>query len=178
MTFPNIPYPKGTPLYPCHTAVRSYYENVVKDYNLEKYIHLEHNVVSAQFANEKWTVEFDHRGEKKVSEYDKLIVANGHYKFPYYPTWDGQEEWLRSGEREIEHSLWYRGPEKYAGRVVIVIGYGGSRLDIAGQTTKFATEVSSKKQSLSQFFLKRLISSAFSRSITPIIHAPPTPFST
>lgn len=141
MAFPNIPYPPGTALYPSHDAIRSYYESTVKSHDLDKYIHLEHNVLGAEYAKNKWNVEIQHGGERKTNHYDKLIVASGKYKYPYSPTWTGSEDWLKSGDREIVHSLWYRGPEKYAGRVVIVIGFGGSGLDIANQTSKFASEV-------------------------------------
>lgn len=175
VAFPNIPYPPGTALYPSHDAIRSYYESTVKSHDLDKYIHLEHNVLGAEYAKNKWNVEIQHGGERKTNHYDKLIVASGKYKYPYSPTWTGSEDWLKSGDREIVHSLWYRGPEKYAGRVVIVIGFGGSGLDIANQTSKFASEVSS--HFANNFLWTANLSFPPYRFITPTIHAPKTPSS-
>lgn len=141
MTFPGIPFPPNTPLFPPHTYLRVYHEDTVKEQNLEKYIHLSTTVLSAEWTGTQVSVRLEHEGKTEVKNYDHLVVANGHYKYPYSPTWEGQDDWVQSGDRVIEHSLWYRGPEKYKGRVVVVLGYSGSGLDVATQTVETAETV-------------------------------------
>lgn len=143
MSFPSLPFPEGTPLFPSHTHIHAYHEAVVNESNLASYIQLSTTVVSAEWKKSRWSVELERAGKTLVKTYDHLVVANDHYKFPTSPTWDGQEEWTKGGDRVIEHSLWYRGPEKYEGRDVVVIGYSGSGLDVAAQTVGVASNVRS-----------------------------------
>jgi len=56
-----------------------------------------------------------------------LIVASGMTRHPFRPIWQGQEDF---GGRVI-HSSAYRSASPYAGRRVLVVGFGNSGGDIA-----------------------------------------------
>ncbi|KAH9177689.1 hypothetical protein EDB89DRAFT_2226105 [Lactarius sanguifluus] len=58
---------------------------------------------------------------------DHLNVATGHY--PYEPEFQGQQ--VSTPSRKILHSIFYREPEVYRGRNILVVGGGGSGKDIA-----------------------------------------------
>jgi cation diffusion facilitator CzcD-associated flavoprotein CzcO len=46
------------------------------------------------------------------------------------------------------HSVWYRKPDRYANRTVIVVGSGASGRDAASQITGYARKVSLSPHSL------------------------------
>ncbi|GAA6019763.1 hypothetical protein JCM10207_009255 [Rhodosporidiobolus poonsookiae] len=156
MAFTALPFPPLTPLFPCHTHIRSYLSSVVARAGLGPYLQLNTGVERAAWEGGRWVVDLSlSRGgeggerERETREYDHLVVATGRYHQPHIPTFPGQDAWLSStaaaeegaGERpqhEIVHSLWYRGPERYAGRVVVVVGFGASGWDVAQQVVGVA----------------------------------------
>ena len=77
--------------------------------------------------------------------FDHLVVTTGHNHNPKHPSWatdDGANEWLRKGEdHNIVHSIYFREPEEHAGKVVLVVGAGGSGRDIAAQCSGHAKKV-------------------------------------
>ncbi|OBZ71629.1 Electron transfer flavoprotein subunit beta [Grifola frondosa] len=149
MTYPNFTYPPNTPLFPSHEYVEQYHVDYASYHGLNTYIRLNHTVTSARWRGDnvsgQWDVEVEaehasplaHKTVLKRS-FDHLIVANGHNHYPYIPTWNGTEEWLANTlpgkpKREILHSIYYRGPEKYAGLNVVIVGAGASARDAALQ---------------------------------------------
>ena len=94
----------------------------------------------------QWEVEFartDRQQDTERAFFDHLIVANGHNHYPRRPHWDGQEDWLASTpagspKREILHSIFYREPERYANRTVVIVGGGASGRDAALQVGPLA----------------------------------------
>jgi cation diffusion facilitator CzcD-associated flavoprotein CzcO len=147
MTFPGIPFPPATPLFPAHDHYLKYLTDVVTSKKLDSYFHVNHDVTAAEYnhALSKWDVQItDSEGRQQSRQYDHLIIANGHFKYPRVPDWKGVDEWKAAappGQREVVHSLWYRGPEPFAGRTVVVVGFGGSGWDIAKAALTTATEV-------------------------------------
>ncbi|GAA6035456.1 hypothetical protein JCM8097_000263 [Rhodosporidiobolus ruineniae] len=167
MTFSGYPFPPATALFPSHTHIRSYLSSVVERAQLQPYLHFGVSVEHAAYEDRRWVVKVARsavsgkeeatggtRGELEVREYDHLIVATGRYHHPNLVHYAGEEDWLATtsssssaGEdlsrpgREIVHSLWYRGPEKYEGRTVVVVGFGASGWDIASQIQPVADEV-------------------------------------
>jgi cation diffusion facilitator CzcD-associated flavoprotein CzcO len=153
MTYPGLPFPPGTPLYPSHEHVQAYHRRYAARHNLLSYIKLHHGVLAASWQgtskNGFWNVTIsDNRNETLYQKVDHLIVASGNHHIPRIPRWPGQEEWLECGQRvgrgrDIVHSVYYRNPEEYKNRTLLVIGSGSSGCDIAAQSTKFTNSVSS-----------------------------------
>lgn len=149
VTFPNFPFPPDTALFPPHDRVLQYHKDSVTHFSLASYIHLSHSIESAEYTteDEEWTVELSVKGERRTRKYDHVISAVGRYHTPSIPVWQGQDEWIagaEAGEREVLHSLWYRGAEKYSRRTVVVVGFGASGWDLAAQCVPVAKEVSAE----------------------------------
>ncbi|KAI0761998.1 FAD/NAD-P-binding domain-containing protein [Trametes elegans] len=156
MTYPNFTYPPLTPLFPSHEYVQQYHADYAKSHGLLQHVRLFHKVAAANWDGDgesgKWNLEVHHlnpdapRGEPlRVFErsFDHLIVANGHNHYPNIPQWDGTEGWLANTsagtpKREIIHSIYYRHPERYTGRTVVIVGAGASGRDAALQVGKVA----------------------------------------
>lgn len=90
--------------------------------------------------NNRWKVTSIDKptNELIVTEYDAVMVCNGHYNDPYMPTLAGQEKF----KGQISHSHTYRKPEPFAGKRVLCIGAGPSGLDLALQISGVAEYVS------------------------------------
>ncbi|KAH9922911.1 FAD/NAD(P)-binding domain-containing protein [Fomitopsis serialis] len=105
MTYPHVPFPPGTELYPGWDAVRQYHADFATQFDLWPHISLNHTVVSAQWHGHDdfgdWHVEVhsppvDGDTEDVVLKrtFDHLVVANGHNHYPHIPEWNGTDDWL------------------------------------------------------------------------------------
>lgn len=162
MTYPNFTFPPNTSLFPGHEAVEKYLGHYADHFGLWEYIRVNHTVFSADWKGDGeqglWEVEVHRHGNGKKRRhevqrwtFDHLIVANGHYHYPYIPQWNGTEEWLAStspGEpkREIVHSIYYREPDRYATRRVVIVGGGASARDVVLHVGPIARKVSFLRQ--------------------------------
>lgn len=145
MTYPGFTYPPGTPLFPSHEYVWQYHVDFAEHYNLTQFIHLNHTVLAAGWSGNsthgQWKLEVtrtDRSDEVERRSFDHLVVANGHNHYPRIPHWDGENEWLTNSpsgapKRELLHSIFYREPERYINRTVVVVGGGASGRDAALQ---------------------------------------------
>ncbi|KAH7885815.1 hypothetical protein F5I97DRAFT_1927686 [Phlebopus sp. FC_14] len=151
MTYPQFPFPPGTPLYPSHEYVEQYHQDYASHCNLSSYIKLNHTVLTTSWVGTPtkghWEVVVqDHNDHEMRKSFDHLVVASGHNHYPSIPVFPGQEEWLKSSpvggfKREILHSVWYREPQRYANRSVVVVGSGASGQDAVSQLASVARKV-------------------------------------
>jgi hypothetical protein len=155
VTYPNFTFPPGTPLYPGHSHIHAYHASFVSHFKLAWHIYLNHTVLSTTWAGNAshgyWDVESQQNVDGSETlfhkRFDHVIVANGHNHYPYSPTWEGVEGWLENTppgypKREISHSIYYREPDKYRGRTVVVVGGSASGRDCASKILPSARKVS------------------------------------
>lgn len=155
MTYPGFTFPPGTPLFPTHDFVQQYHADFAEKYNLTDYIHLNHTILAAGWNGTHegggWVLDIGRTdvppafGQTSLrSDVDHLIIANGHNHYPRIPHWPGEQEWLSSTpagapKREILHSIFYREPERYTNRTVVIVGGGASGRDAALQVGPLTT---------------------------------------
>ena len=148
MTLPHFPFPLNTVLFPNHTVAFQYHQSITSHWNLSPYIRLRHEVLAADWHGDNvsghWQLAtLDHAQNRTVhARFDHLLVANGHNHYPYEPKFQGKQEWVASApDRQILHSIFYREPEAFRGRNILVVGGGSSGRDIAQQVVGFANSV-------------------------------------
>ncbi|KAG6374674.1 hypothetical protein JVT61DRAFT_4043 [Boletus reticuloceps] len=152
MTYPDFPFPPGTPMFSSHEYVLEYHRDFALQYNLLPYILFNHIVLSASWVGTseegRWDIVVDNgNGRKTRRSFDHLVVASGHNHYPHILTFPGQDAWLRrrngahGRRREILHSIFYRDPERYANQTVVVVGAGASGQDAASQVALYARKV-------------------------------------
>ncbi|KAL8276626.1 hypothetical protein RQP46_010975 [Phenoliferia psychrophenolica] len=110
VTFPNIPFAPNTPLYPLHQHIETYHREVVATRNLAKHLQLSSEVASAEWnpRTQVWDLVIRAGDISRREEAEYFIIANGHYRYPAVPAWEGTDEWLAAehpGSRELKHSL-------------------------------------------------------------------------
>lgn len=137
MGFKDLDWPKDSQLFPTHGTVLKYIDDYGKD--VQHLVHYRTQVVNAEptscAPNSSWRVKLRKldSGEEHESEFDALIVANGHFIVPFVPDIASIREWNAKHPGGLSHSKYYRKPENYRGQKVIVVGNSASGADISAQ---------------------------------------------
>ena len=120
--FSDFPMPSHYPDFPTRAQCQAYLEAAVDHYGLRTDIRLDERVEKIERVDELWTVTLA-SGERRG--YRALVVANGHHNTPRYPEIAGKFD------GETIHSRDYRRREPFAGKRVMVVGYGNSGAQLA-----------------------------------------------
>lgn len=131
MSFAALPFPPSTPVYPHRKVVEDYLDSFPTHFHLSSNIRLDTAVenVERDESNSFWRVRVSGpRYEDEWLRFDKVVVANGHYRFPRFPDVPGLDEWLAVGK--VTHAAWYRRPTNH-GSTILVVGAGPSGRDIS-----------------------------------------------
>ena len=148
MAFPDFPFEENdqaTSSFLHHSEVRQYLEDYSAHFNLERFIQFETVVDKVEPLEEKednclkWNVQTTclQSKESKVSQFDSVLVCNGHYSVPLFPKIKEIERF--NGSRDHSHN--YRTPEPFESKVVAVLGAASSGLDISLEISKVARQV-------------------------------------
>ncbi|KAK3995078.1 hypothetical protein QBC44DRAFT_321138 [Cladorrhinum sp. PSN332] len=86
-------------------------------------------------GKDQWDVDVKslERGEITSSTYDAVVVASGHYSVISIPDIKGISRFHKAHPGTITHSKYYRVPEPFTNKRVVVVGNAASGLDIAAQ---------------------------------------------
>ena len=137
MGFSDLNWPHNTQLFPKHEDVLDYIERYADD--VRHLVQFETQVLDVRLNTAaRWAVTTEpvSRSNSCKTEghaFDAVVVANGHFNVPYIPSVPGIKAWNKTYPGAISHSKFYRKPEHYADRKVIVVGNSASGIDIGGQ---------------------------------------------
>lgn len=134
MGYSDAFWPEDAQLFPRHETVQKYLEDYGRD--MLPMIRFTTQVQDVRLnSNNTWSVTIRDLRTQQTSTltYDAVIVATGHYNTPYIPSISGLSKWDALLPGTISHSKYYRVPEAYSGKKIIVIGNGPSGLDISSQ---------------------------------------------
>ncbi|MGH3728424.1 MAG: NAD(P)-binding domain-containing protein [Micromonosporaceae bacterium] len=148
MAYASYPMPAELPDFPNHFQIAQYFDDFVDHFGLRETITFRTEVVSvapasgtngaaanADSAAGAWDVTTRHRdtGEVATNRYSAVLIANGHHWNPRWPepAFPGADTF--TGEQV--HAHYYKTPESYAGKRVLVLGIGNSACDIAVETS-------------------------------------------
>lgn len=135
MEYAAYPMPKHYPDFPSHFQIIRYFEDYVDHFGLRETITFRTEVTRVEPADGGWDVTVRSRdsGETKTRRYAAVLVANGHHWDPRLPepVFPGADSF--TGEQI--HSHYYKVPDPYAGKRVLVLGIGNSAADIAVETS-------------------------------------------
>lgn len=124
-----------------HAKMLRYLNEYADHFDLRPHIKLETRVVAVD-VNDEGTeclvhvkrAASEHAAEEK---FDAVLVCSGHLSNPVTPEFKGREVF----EGELGHSHFYRKPEAYRDKKVVLIGQGSSAIDIAADLVGHAKEV-------------------------------------
>ncbi|MET1414726.1 FAD-dependent oxidoreductase [Roseibium sp. HPY-6] len=127
--FSDLPYPKGTPLFPHNGAVRAYFENYAREYGLLDLVQFRTRLIKLARKDGTWALLLKRDGEQFERRFERVVVATGRFNKPVIPVIPGHETF--SGDLGIIHSFNYKDPFAYQNRNVVVLGGAISSLEIA-----------------------------------------------
>ncbi|KAL8639705.1 MAG: hypothetical protein Q9228_003289 [Teloschistes exilis] len=86
-------------------------------------------------GQDRWLVFTKDLINNKASEryYDAVAIASGHHYVPILPDISGIRLWNKAYPNLISHSKYYRTPDMFKNKKVVVVGNSASGLDIATQ---------------------------------------------
>jgi cation diffusion facilitator CzcD-associated flavoprotein CzcO len=129
---PGLAMPKAYGRYPSRAQVVEYLEAYAAKFALEPVFDAPVHAVRRE--GRSWRAE---SGENSHGA-PIVVIATGWADYPYAPTWPGIEEF----GGPILHSSAYRNPAPFAGKRVLVVGYGNSGSEIALDLAEAGTDVS------------------------------------
>lgn len=127
MEFPGFPL-KHEKSYLPGEEIHKYFVDYANYYDLTKHIKFHHKVCNVKPNSNGWEVTVTNllTNVESTSNFDAVMVCNGHYSQPHIPHIPGLECFLG----DIIHSYHYRVPEPFRDKSVLVIGGGASGVDI------------------------------------------------
>ncbi|KAK7398374.1 monooxygenase [Neonectria punicea] len=145
MCYSDTEFPQGSPLFPKHSAVLQYFKEYAEE--LTPYISYRMQVLNvekpASQPNGPWQVELlDLRANKTTkTEFDAVVVASGHYNDPFIPHITGLVEFDKAYPGALSHSKFYRRPNDYRDKKVIVVGNSASGVDADTPWAEYVPEI-------------------------------------
>ncbi|MEO8810929.1 MAG: NAD(P)/FAD-dependent oxidoreductase [Rhodanobacter sp.] len=118
---PGLPMPRSYPRYPSRVQVVAYLESYAERFNLHPVF--DSKVERVRREGSLWHVDAA-TGRRSARA---VVIATGWADFPHAPCWPGQDDY----RGQIVHSSVYRNPAPFAGKRVLVVGFGNSGGEIA-----------------------------------------------
>ena len=118
---PGLPIPKACGRYPSRAQVVEYLEAYAAKFNLKPIFNAP--VRAVRRDGRTWRVEADANSRSAPI----IVIATGWADYPYTPAWPGMETF----KGVILHSSFYRNPQSFADKRVLVVGFGNSGGEIA-----------------------------------------------
>ena len=134
MKFSDSPSLEDHQLFPSRETVTQYLEDYGED--VRYLVSFQTQVTSIhQTRPGAHQVRFKSLQDGTVYEksYDAVVVASGHYTVPSVPNIKGIKEWDQVNPGVISHTKFYRRPEPFTDKKVLVVGNAASGTDIASQ---------------------------------------------
>ncbi|KAI0461625.1 hypothetical protein LJB42_004696 [Komagataella kurtzmanii] len=147
MPYNNYPFPEVSDTLPPRQDVLEYLLNYAKGLNPSVIIRLNTVVTHLEKVGTHWRISYRQSSQaEREDTYQYIIIASGHYNFPYVPTVPGLDEWVKVDADSISHSMYYINNEKFRGKKVLVIGNAISGVDISLQLTEVTWPVYRSKR--------------------------------
>jgi cation diffusion facilitator CzcD-associated flavoprotein CzcO len=146
MEYAAYPMPEDLPDYPSHWQIAQYFDDFVDHFGLRERIRFRTEVVKVEpvalSAGPAYDVTVRARNEHgdpcepETRRYAHVVVANGHHWDPRWPepSFPGAEDFPGT---QI-HAHYYKTPDLFEGRRVLVLGIGNSATDIAVEASRVA----------------------------------------
>lgn len=130
MEYSDYPMPKTYPVFPHHTQIAEYFNHYVDHFGFREHIRFNCPVTQAEpLEGGGWEITLQDGAQHR---YRALMVANGHHWNPRWP----EPPFPGHFNGDVIHSHFYRVPDPYIDKQVLVLGFGNSAMDIASETSR------------------------------------------
>lgn len=133
MQYSDYPMPDHYPNFPHHSQIAEYFNNYVEHFGVKPYIRFKTKVTTAEpLEGGGWEITLH---DSSTHRYRALLVANGHHWDPRWP----EPAFAGHFNGSTIHSHYYKTPDDYVDKQVLVVGFGNSAMDIAVEVSRVAT---------------------------------------
>jgi dimethylaniline monooxygenase (N-oxide forming) len=130
MQYSDYPMPDSYPIFPHHTQIAEYFDNYVEQFGVREHIRFHTTITHARpLEGGGWEITLQ---DGSTHRYRALLVANGHHWDPRWP----EPAFPGSFNGTAIHSHFYKVPDDYVDKRVLVLGFGNSAMDIATETSR------------------------------------------
>ncbi|KAK3846159.1 MAG: flavin monooxygenase-like protein [Linnemannia gamsii] len=152
MTYSDFAIPLDWPTYLPNQKVAFYFEKYAEHFDLKRHIRFSTKVVEVKELHDeqkRWSVLFHpihpihpatanssadttHTPEIQEEIFDYVMMCSGHHwkpRYPSFPGMNGSDPEAYTGEQL--HSHFYRQPDAFRDKTVVVVGLGNSAVDLA-----------------------------------------------
>ncbi|KAF1991202.1 FAD/NAD(P)-binding domain-containing protein [Aulographum hederae CBS 113979] len=142
MRFSDHCFSDDTQLFPKHATVQDYLEryadpirHLVQFRKQVSSVRLHQADSLTDHSKDEWKINLTDldSNEESTQIFDAVIVASGHFITPFIPDIPGIREWESQHPGSITHSKFYRIPDPYSDKKVVVVGNFASGLDVSNQ---------------------------------------------
>ncbi|TVY45934.1 Flavin-containing monooxygenase [Lachnellula occidentalis] len=152
----DYPWPEGNEQFVNVRVCGEYIQSYSREFGIEQVTKYDTRVENIEKRGGKWNVESStliHEGPNKgvitsdsdvgtsLFEFDRVVVANGHYHASKVPDTPGLKEWKYTWPDKVQHSKSYRTPDGFKDQNVLLIGAGVSSTDIARELSQVAKKI-------------------------------------
>ncbi|CAG8212709.1 unnamed protein product [Penicillium salamii] len=138
--FTDFPFPDETPDFPPAADMHRYLVSYAKHFGILPRAQLNTVVHRAEWNPDTglWDIETTTDGEPSiVRSFDKVVYSMGPDQIPNIPSIPGFDLF----EGEAVHSIAFKRPEEWAGKRVLVVGFGNTAADVACELAGTAEKV-------------------------------------
>ncbi|XP_059400708.1 uncharacterized protein LOC132132347 [Carassius carassius] len=146
MMFPDFPFDDHLPSFLHHTSVQQYLDKYCERHDIAR--HIKFNTVVEKVKPVSMETETGGAvtwevisrstcGDQNKQTFDSVFVCNGHYSDPHLPYIPGIEHF----KWKFLHSHWYRYPEPFTNKSVVVLGARASGVDISIEIAQVNAQV-------------------------------------
>ncbi|TGZ76792.1 dimethylaniline monooxygenase [Ascodesmis nigricans] len=128
-----------------NSIISSWVAGLLSRNGYEDFVEYNTTVERAEKVDGVWRLTLRKKGIKSdywwVEEFDALVVASGHYSVPFIPKTSGLPEFARKYPGSVDHSKYFRDPEKYRNKRVLIVGSSVSAGDMATDLIGVASDI-------------------------------------
>jgi hypothetical protein len=140
MAYTSLLFPPETPLFPVAEKVLDYLKDFTSHFSLRSHIKFSTKVISVTYTPDqtcRWLVQ---TSTNESYYFDLIMVCNGHFSIPRYPSVPGLSEWQEANR--VSHAIYYRHPlPLYKDKTLLIVGSGPSGKDLAQDLHGYASKV-------------------------------------
>lgn len=140
MGYPDYPIPAQEKSYISSMDMLDFLNLYADNFKIREHTKFDHHVLRVRpLKDETWEVIVKDLKNNKYNtfNFDAVLVCNGHYHTPTFPTYKGADTF--KGKQIHSHD--YRCPDAFKDENVLVIGGGPSGFDLANEISKKANRV-------------------------------------
>ncbi|KAJ4477210.1 flavin-binding monooxygenase-like-domain-containing protein [Lentinula aciculospora] len=139
--YTDWPFAEEVPDYPSAEDINEYLNSYADHFELKERIKcgVVVNRVERNEDGTRWSVywHFAGKGEEKLLEAEKVVIANGKWNVPFIPKLEGIEDFQGS----VRHSQSFKNPADYKGKRVLVVGFSNTGGDLTTELVGVASKV-------------------------------------